>query len=203
MLEKSIVINKPKKLEVMVTSKKMKRMILKYRDGKFHLSKPMHVSLEEAKLWLESLSLSQYQQLMKPYKIKIGDDFVYLFGTRYRYDSKKQNIRLLMKNELIKYANKRIKELNLVDFDVKVEVQDMKSKLGCCFYTQGRIKLALKLVHEPKEVIDSIIVHELAHFYYPNHQKGFYQFVYQHCPNYKACEKFLKSGGVGIDPICE
>ena len=180
MLKKNIVINKPKKIEVIVTSKKIKRMILKYKDGKFHLSKPMHVSMPVAVSWLESLSLNQYERLMKVHKVKMTKDFVYLFGHMYS-----------------------IKELNLVNFDVKVEVQNMKSKYGCCFYTQQRIKLSTRLVHEPKEVIDSIIIHELAHFYYPNHQKDFYKFVNQHCPNYKACERYLKLGGVGIDPISE
>lgn len=204
MLEKSIVINKPKKIEVFVTSKKIKRMILKYKDGQYHLSKPIHVSMPVAISWLESLSIEQFERLKKVHKVKMNNEFVYLFGHKYAIKELGiKNMDLFLKKQLQNYAIKRIKELNIVNFDVKVEVQNMKSKYGCCFYTQQRIKLSTRLVHEPKEVIDSILIHELAHFYYPNHQKEFYRFVYEHCPNYKACEKYLKLGGVGFDPISE
>jgi len=217
--KKSIWIKQPINCEVVVTTKQIKSMILKYKDGTFHLSKPTHVSDKQAIEWLESLTKHQFDALKETHKIKCSNNFVYIFGRKFKlkiYDMnipkaliKEGEVLVYHKNylekylkELLKYyITKRVKELHLVDFDVKIEVQKMTSKYGCCFYNQQRMKFASRLIHEPKEVIDSIIIHELAHFYYHNHQKEFYQYVYKHDPHYKEHEMFLKSGGAGDDPI--
>ena len=221
MLKKSIQITKPMNIEVIVTSKKMKSMILKYKEGKFHLSKPTFVSESKAKEWLESLSLSQYQHLMKQNKVKFTNEFIYIFGKKYSihlhdvnenrvvfrnqqiYVYKKDYLKRYLRQMLKDYCEKRIKEFHLVDFDVEVEVQEMSSKWGCCFYKQKKIKFASKLIHEPKEIIDGIILHELVHFYHPNHQKEFYEMLKKYNPHYRLHNAFLKSGGVGDDPIGE
>ena len=68
MLKKSIVkINQPLSLEIIVTEKNIKSLILKYKDGVFHLSKPTYISDKKAKLWLESLPKHQFEKMMKVY----------------------------------------------------------------------------------------------------------------------------------------
>ncbi len=178
---------------------------------------PLQMKEEAAVCWLESLSLEQFERLKKVQKKKVGNDFIYLFGKRYNlkvydlnekkvvfknnsvYVYHKNYLDLYLKVLLKEYIEKRISELNMIDFDVKVEIQQMTSKYGVCFYTQNRIKFAASLIHEPQVIIDSVIIHELAHFYYPNHQKGFYQLLQKYNPNYKQHQAFLKAGGVGDD----
>ena len=222
MLEKSIIkINQPLCLDIIVTEKNIKSLILKYKDGVFHLSKPVFISNAKAKLWLESLPKQQFEKLMKVRKQKQSEDFIYLFGKRYRlqivdlkikkvvikddvicvYD--KRYLDYYLKQLLYNYVTKRILELNMVSFDVNVEIQNMKSKYGCCFYTKQKIKLASSLIHEPPSIIDSVIIHELAHFYYPNHQKEFYAKIHQYDQNYMKHRAFLKAGGVGDDSVCK
>ncbi|RIV16679.1 YgjP-like metallopeptidase domain-containing protein [Mycoplasmopsis gallopavonis] len=36
-----------------------------------------------------------------------------------------------------------------------------------------------------KEIIEAVVLHELAHHFYHGHGTDFYDFVVQHCPNYK------------------
>lgn len=215
----SIYLTKPIQTEVIVTTKKVKSIILKYKDGSFHVSKPPYVSQQQVVTWLESLSKSQFENLQKTKKGKQGQDYIYLFGHHYAlkiYDFNmpkailkenelcvyhKNYLETYLKQLLLEYLEKRILELSLVDFKVKVQIQKMTSKYGCCFYTQQKMKFALSLVHEPTWVIDSILIHELAHFYYPNHQKEFYAFVHQYDPNYDKSMAYLKKGGAGDDPI--
>ena len=44
----------------------------------------------------------------------------------------------------------------------------------------------------PPEIIDYVIVHELSHIKYLNHQKEFYDYLKVFLPNYKYLEKRLK-----------
>lgn len=219
MLKKNIHINKPKSLDIIMTEKDIKSLILKYKDGAYHLSKPLYVSESEAIKWLESLSISQFEKLQSIIKQKQGKDFIYILGKRYilkTYDLnikkviiKDDEIHVYHKNfletylkELLKhYICQRIEALHIIDFMPEVEVQNLKSKYGCCFYKEARVKFATRLIHEPQSIVDSIIVHELAHFYHPNHSQAFYNVVYKYDPYYNQHQVYLKKGGVGDDPI--
>ena len=44
----------------------------------------------------------------------------------------------------------------------------------------------------PKEVIDYVIIHELAHLKHMNHSRVFWQEVENMMPDYKNKEKWLK-----------
>ena len=47
----------------------------------------------------------------------------------------------------------------------------------------------------PRDVLDSVIVHELCHRKHMNHSAAFYQEVLRVLPYYKAQDKWLKSNG--------
>ena len=51
------------------------------------------------------------------------------------------------------------------------------------------------LVNAPAEVLDSVIVHELCHLKEMNHGPAFYRYVYQYCPDYDRCRRWLKEHG--------
>ena len=50
----------------------------------------------------------------------------------------------------------------------------------------------------PKEVIDSIVVHELCHRKEMNHSKRFYDEINRVFPDYKKWNKWLKDNGAVI-----
>ena len=50
----------------------------------------------------------------------------------------------------------------------------------------------------PPEVIDSVVVHELCHRKEPNHSKRFYAEVLRVCPDYRTCDKWLKTNGPAL-----
>lgn len=73
-----------------------------------------------------------------------------------------------------------------------VTVRRMRSRYGSCSVGRGRITLAEILLHVPKECAEYVVLHELAHFLYPNHGREFYQFVETYMPDYRQRENRLK-----------
>ena len=52
-----------------------------------------------------------------------------------------------------------------------------------------------RLIMAPMVVIDSVVVHELAHCRYKHHGKPFWSFVERHCPDYDVHDRWLKENG--------
>lgn len=97
------------------------------------------------------------------------------------------------------YAYKRTKEYFDTMYDKgmcpSVEYKYTKSYYGKCYYKQNRIVYNVALAFLDKDIIDYVIVHELAHLKYPDHQKGFHEFVGMILPNHKYLERRLKKEG--------
>lgn len=66
-----------------------------------------------------------------------------------------------------------------------------KSRWGSCS-SSGHIRLNWRLVHFSPELIDYVIVHELAHLHEMNHSKHFWHWVSQAYPDYKAARNRLR-----------
>ncbi|MFA4725101.1 M48 family metallopeptidase [Helicobacter pylori] len=70
-------------------------------------------------------------------------------------------------------------------------VRNNAKVLGSCSY-HNRLSFALLLVCAPKEAIDYVIIHELAHTIHKNHSKNFWRCVKIFCPNYRTLREHLK-----------
>ncbi|MEM3445727.1 MAG: SprT family zinc-dependent metalloprotease [Thermoplasmata archaeon] len=73
----------------------------------------------------------------------------------------------------------------------KFKITGGKTRFGSCS-SKGYINLSWRLVLAPPEIIDYVIVHELAHLKEPNHSKKFWVVVEKFIPDYKARKKWLK-----------
>lgn len=58
---------------------------------------------------------------------------------------------------------------------------------------KNSICFSYRLMLYPKEAIDYVVVHELAHIKIKNHSKDFYALVEKYLPDYKIREKILKT----------
>ena len=65
-----------------------------------------------------------------------------------------------------------------------------KSRWGSCS-SRGTIRINRRLIGSPIEVIDSVVIHELAHLTYMNHSKDFWQLVKKYCPEVDALDLWL------------
>ena len=102
------------------------------------------------------------------------------------------------KNKLINLAKEYLPER--VDYysrlmNVKptgIKITSAKKRFGSCS-GKNSICFSYYLMLYPKEAVDYVVVHELAHIRHHNHSKDFYNFVSQFMPDYKEREKLLKT----------
>lgn len=81
------------------------------------------------------------------------------------------------------------KIMNLYPQTVKINLA--KTRFGSCS-GKNNINFSAFLMMFPIEAIDYVVVHELAHIKYKNHQKEFYDFVKLYMPDYKKRAALLK-----------
>lgn len=72
-----------------------------------------------------------------------------------------------------------------------VKISSATTRFGSCS-GKNNLNFSFYLMSYPKEAIDYVIVHELAHIKYKNHSKEFYEFIESFLPDYKKREKILK-----------
>ena len=75
----------------------------------------------------------------------------------------------------------------------KLSIKPMKTRWGSCNYVKKYINLNTELIKRTPFEIEYVILHELTHLKYPNHGKGFYNYIEKYMPNYKVAEKMLNA----------
>ena len=73
----------------------------------------------------------------------------------------------------------------------RVFVKDQRTRWGSCS-AQGNLNFNWRLTLAPREVLDYVVVHELAHLVEMNHGKAFWRLVSRWCPDHKAQRRWLR-----------
>lgn len=76
----------------------------------------------------------------------------------------------------------------------RITIREQKTRWGSCS-SQGNLNFNWKLVLMPEEVLDYVVVHELAHRKEMNHSKAFWSQVEEILPDYRQRRKLLKEEG--------
>lgn len=72
-------------------------------------------------------------------------------------------------------------------------IRFMKSAFGLCYAGRKEIVLNTELVLYDKKYVNYVILHELAHFYFQNHSKAFYETFEALEPNWRHYKKELNA----------
>lgn len=72
-----------------------------------------------------------------------------------------------------------------------VKITSAKKRLGCCS-SDNRICFSYRVMQYPDDIIDYVVIHELAHIKEHNHSGRFYDVVKRYCPDYKDRERRMK-----------
>jgi predicted metal-dependent hydrolase len=76
----------------------------------------------------------------------------------------------------------------------RVSVRDTRSRWGSCSST-ARLSFSYRLIFAPKEVMEYVVAHEVAHLRHMNHSPAFWNAVEFLCPQYDAAKDWLKLHG--------
>jgi predicted metal-dependent hydrolase len=104
------------------------------------------------------------------------------------------------------YASKASKHLppRIMSFAKKMQVQvnritirNQKTRWGSCS-ARGNLNFSLRLLMMPPEVIDYIIIHELAHLTELNHSPRFWAIVQRFDPYYKTHKAWLRKNAYAM-----
>jgi predicted metal-dependent hydrolase len=70
-------------------------------------------------------------------------------------------------------------------------LQRMKTKWGSCNHRAGHIRLNTELVKKPKDLLEYVIVHEMAHLIEPTHSDRFVAILNKHYPTWREARAEL------------
>lgn len=196
---------------VIVTYRKMKTIRFRYRDGAFYVSCPRFTS----KFTIEK-GLNKFGEKLIVNAAKcqpIGQDYAYLFGQKvplsfpigdlsfasgekisYR---NKEEFETKMKNFFKRYLESRVRFFEMrmgITPPYKVRARKMSSRYGSNSRGTHSLTFSTILYHYHPDIIDSVVVHELAHYFVFNHSKKFYDIVIKYCPYYQTLHHKLKKG---------
>lgn len=94
------------------------------------------------------------------------------------------------------YLTERVNHFaSLHQFDYsQIKITSARTRWGSCS-GRGTINFTWRLIMAPPEIIDYVVIHELAHTVHHNHSQDFWALVGELLPDYAAKRKWLRQNG--------
>jgi predicted metal-dependent hydrolase len=175
--------------------------------------------------WIEKklAEVEQKRQKVKPKSFVAGENFLYLgqefplilrpqpkpslafngraFILSAGYQSRgKELFEKLYRKMARAYLSRRLEQLaRLNGFKFKkFRLSSARTRWGSCS-ARGTISLSWRLIMAPPNIIDYVIIHELAHTKEKNHSRAFWALVTQYVPDHKEKRRWLRTKGFRLD----
>lgn len=179
-LNKIVLDNK--EYEYIIQYKRIKNIYMRVKDNKIYISSPKKISIKEIERFIIQKEKWILNVIKKQEEYKNREKEIEAKRVKKYTDEEFLNI---IKVSVDKYSSL----MNL--FPNKVKIKDMKYAWGSCTSNKN-ISFNSELIYFEKEIIEYVIVHELSHLKYMNHQKEFWNLVERYIPNHKYLRKELK-----------
>ncbi len=131
-----------------------------------------------------------------------GSHIIFKISNKYDEQKKQEYIskqlkKLLAKNHLkeLEYHVNNLNQIHINKPIKKISYKYTISRWGSCNHTDKEINLSTRLLLAPRQILEYVIIHELAHLIEPNHSRRFWNIVKSIDPNYKAKKKWLNDHG--------
>ena len=200
-----------KEYPVIVTRKRMRSIRYTFRDGTFYVSAP-YMFAGKGRI-VDGLDRFAARLIKADTRGKArGEDYIYLLGTKVQIQNEgeinftdettikyksSEDLDKKLKKWFLTYIENRhryYEKLMEIKKPYKVKVRKMSTRYGSNSSQTHSVTYSLVLMHYTSDVIDSVIVHELAHDKVHNHSNKFYDVVYKYCQDYDKLHKRLRKG---------
>ncbi len=114
---------------------------------------------------------------------KEEQNFIYL--PQVETAKEKKQARILIEQRIALYADKMGIAYG------RISMRNQKTRWGSCS-SDGNLNFNCRLLHVPLELLDYVVVHELAHRRHMNHSAEFWKEVEKYLPDYKERKARLK-----------
>ena len=174
-------------IEVEIVRSKRRSMAIQIRtDGSVVVRVPMHASDRAIKRFVSA------------HARRIADNRGQMFERRKKLADNPYDIPAW---ESLSAADKKIakqKIMEHVDYYARrmvidygsISMRNQKSRWGSCS-SKGNLNFNYRLAYLPEELLDYVVVHELAHRRHMDHSAAFWEEVETYYPAYKKCRQML------------
>ena len=209
MVSTFIYVNGNNSHPVTLTTKRVRSIRYRYRDGGFIVTAPYLTKKEQIIKGLDKF----YDRLTSenPHYSGLTDDYVYLLGKKIPLQSEgkirfsddsfityesREELEKKLKKWFLNYITciHRKYEKEMGSYVNKVRVRKMYTRYGSNSIGNKSITYSTILMHYSKDVISSVVVHEIAHCFVTGHNAKFYKIVKNYCPNYDYLHEKLRKG---------
>lgn len=197
-----LYLYKGKEINVYVSKRYQRNIYYRYRADGFYISCPPLTSKAVLVKGLDTFSeklVERYTQRNAHYSFE--NDFIYLLGEKVSLSSlnifQEEDLEEFLKSfalqniELLVRKNEAIMGITS---PYKIKIKKTVAQFGSNSRRTHTLSFQENLVHFSLDIIESVVIHELAHEFHHNHQEEFYNCVYSYCPSYKNLQRKLKKG---------
>ena len=195
-----------------LTKTKRRSISISIRDGEVYVRAPLRTSKRDIENFLKSKEAWIKKHVSKQLAAKLkrdsfdlnGESQVLFLGDEVALseivevkDNQHQFKKVLVqfyKDKARDIITNMIEEYSVI-MGIKpsnVRITNAKTRWGSCS-SKGNVNFSWYLVMAPKEQIEYVVVHELAHMKEMNHSQRFWNIVEKYMPGYKERKKGLKA----------
>ncbi len=130
-------------------------------------------------------------------QMRVAGDYIFMtVRDLWDFEDKRSLLDKWYKSQANKIFADRFSYLKFLHKDLfsgnyQLKIKKGVSTWGTCAVSKGVVTLNFRLIYAPIELIDSVILHELCHFYYIHHDNDFYGLLSTLDPLYKEHSKAL------------
>ena len=181
-----ISLNK-EEIEVEIIRSKRRSMAIQIRtDGSVVVRVPMHASDRAIKRFVSAharwIADSRGQMFERRKKLADNPYDIPAWESLSAADKKIAKQKIM---EHVDYYARRME----IDYG-SISMRNQKSRWGSCS-SKGNLNFNYRLAYLPEELLDYVVVHELAHRRHMDHSAAFWEEVETYYPAYKKCRQML------------
>lgn len=194
MIFNTLILNE--EIEVKLINKKRNRhTYLRIKNSQYiEISSNIYFTINDAKKlvknkidWIEKRINALKKEYLK------SNEYLYL-GEKHILDNTIKKLdayyRIKSKEIIPQIVNNYANKMNL--FPTSIKFRKNKNTWGSCNYKNG-LNFNILLLKYPIEIVEYVVIHELAHIKHKNHSKRFWNLVEVYCPDYKKRMKLFKT----------